>query len=137
MSYTTANIVLDAGREWFEIWVPQDPDRWVAPKLVFRDISEKPTFWIDTTGGIVNGDCYWLAAEKAEDTDLLWLACAVANSAFIEEFYDHRFNNKLYSGRRRFITQQALANQSMQLSSAISLLVMASIREALADKSRQ
>ncbi|HEV7423723.1 MAG TPA: type II restriction endonuclease subunit M, partial [Candidatus Paceibacterota bacterium] len=23
----------------------------------------------------------------------------------IEEFYDHSFNNKLYSGRRRFITQ--------------------------------
>ena len=97
--------VLDAGREWFEIWVPQDPDRWTAPKLVFRDISEKPTFWIDTAGRIVNGDCYWLACDPGVDEDLLWLACAVANSTFIEEFYDHRFNNKLYSGRRRFITQ--------------------------------
>ena len=97
--------VLDAGREWFEIWVPQDPDRWAAPKLVFRDISEKPTFWIDKAGSIVNGDCYWLACDRGEDSDLLWLACAVANSTFIEEFYDHRFNNKLYSGRRRFITQ--------------------------------
>lgn len=97
--------VLDAGREWFEIWVPQDPDRWAAPKLVFRDISEKPTFWIDTAGSIINGDCYWLASDRREDSDLLWLACAVANSTFIEEFYDHRFNNKLYSGRRRFITQ--------------------------------
>ncbi len=97
--------VLDAGREWFEIWVPQDPDRWAVPKLVFRDISEKPTFWIDAEGSIVNGDCYWLACDREEQSDLLWLACAVANSTFIEEFYDHRFNNKLYSGRRRFITQ--------------------------------
>ena len=72
---------------------------------MFRDISEKPTFWIDAEGSIVNGDCYWLACDRSEDSDLLWLACAVANSAFIEEFYDHRFNNKLYSGRRRFITQ--------------------------------
>lgn len=97
--------VLEAGRQWFEIWVPQDPSRWTAPKLVFRDISEEPTFWIDTEGGIVNGDCYWLSCERREDEDLLWLACAVANSNFIEEFYDHRFHNKLYSGRRRFITQ--------------------------------
>ena len=38
-------------------------------------------------------------------TDLLWLAAAVGNSTFIEHFYDHRFHNKLYAGRRRFITQ--------------------------------
>ena len=93
--------VIEAGREWYEIWVPQNPDDWRAPKLVFRDISEKPTFWMDLTGSVVNGDCYWLIA----DEDVLWLALAVANSTFIEHFYDHRFNNKLYGGRRRFITQ--------------------------------
>lgn len=97
--------VLEAGRQWYEIWVPQDPESWAAPKLVFRDISEKPTFWIDTEGGIVNGDCYWLTCERAESEHLLWLAAAVANSTFIEAFYDHCFNNKLYAGRRRFITQ--------------------------------
>ena len=37
--------------------------------------------------------------------DLLWLAAAVGNSKFIERFYDYRFPNKLYAGRRRFITQ--------------------------------
>lgn len=97
--------VTDAGRRWYEIWVPQDPQVWGAPKLVFRDISERPTFWIDLDGSVVNGDCYWLAAGRSDDTDLLWLACAVANSTFAESFYDHRFNNKLYAGRRRFITQ--------------------------------
>jgi len=97
--------VLDAGRKWYEIWVPQDPEAWALPKLVFRDISETPTFWIDLDGSIVNGDCYWLSPRRKEDADLLWLALAVANSSFIEAFYDHRFNNKLYAGRRRFITQ--------------------------------
>jgi len=97
--------VIEAGRRWYEIWVPQDPQAWIAPKLVFRDISERPTFWIDLDGSVVNGDCYWLAASREYDTDLLWLACAVANSTFSEAFYDHCFNNKLYSGRRRFITQ--------------------------------
>jgi tRNA1(Val) A37 N6-methylase TrmN6 len=93
--------VIEAGRQWYEIWVPQNPADWPGPKLVFRDISEQPTFWIDLEGTVVNGDCYWLTGEE----DLLWLAVGVANSTFIERFYDLRFNNKLYAGRRRFITQ--------------------------------
>lgn len=93
--------VIEAGREWYEIWVPQNPAAWRQPKLVFRDISEKPTFWMDLTGSVVNGDCYWITG----DEQLLWLALAVANSTFIERFYDHSFNNKLYARRRRFITQ--------------------------------
>lgn len=97
--------LIDAGRNWFELWVPQDPAAWPAPKLVFPDISDKPIFWIDTDGGVVNGECYWLCCENKSDEDLLWLALAIANSTFIEAFYDHKFNNKLYSGRRRFITQ--------------------------------
>lgn len=97
--------LIDSGRKWYELWVPQDPEAWAAPKIVFPDISDKPTFWIDTEGGIVNGECYWLQCENKDEQDLLWLAIAVANSTFIEAFYDHRFNNKLYAGRRRFITQ--------------------------------
>ena len=97
--------VVEAGRNWYEIWVPQDPDAWDQPKLVFRDIAEKPTFWIDLERSVVNGDCYWLACQNSSRSDLLWLAAAVANSTFIERFYDYRFNNKLYAGRRRFMTQ--------------------------------
>lgn len=97
--------LIEAGRKWYELWVPQDPAAWPSPKLVFPDISNKPIFWIDTDGGIVNGECYWLQCENKNEQDLLWLALAVANSSFIEAFYDHRFNNKLYAGRRRYITQ--------------------------------
>jgi adenine-specific DNA-methyltransferase len=97
--------ILEAGRLWYEIWVPQDPGAWRSPKLVFRDICETPTFWIDLDGTIVNGDCYWLSLKPGMEADLLWLALAVANSSFIEVFYDHSFHNKLYAGRRRFITQ--------------------------------
>jgi adenine-specific DNA-methyltransferase len=97
--------VIEAGRRWYELWVPQDPDAWSRPKLVFPDISTKPIFWIDTGGGVVNGECYWMQCQNESEQDLLWLALAVANSTFIEAFYDHRFNNKLYAGRRRFITQ--------------------------------
>ena len=96
--------VTKSGRNWFEIWVPQNPSLWAVPKLVFPDISEKPMFWMSLDGEIINGDCYWLAAAP-DQIDLLWLALAVANSTFSEAFYDHAFNNKLYAGRRRFMTQ--------------------------------
>lgn len=93
-----------AGREWFEIWVPQEPSTWDHPKIVFKDISVKPTFWLETEGSIVNGDCYWFTFGN-KLTDLYWLTLGVFNSAFIERFYDTHFANKLYSGRRRFMTQ--------------------------------
>lgn len=116
--------VMEGGRHWYEIWVPQDPARWALPKLVFRDIAETPTFWVDLEGSVVNGDCYWLAAETPEAEDLLWLAAAVANSSFIERFYDENFQNKLYAGRRRFITQYVerfpLPDPALPLSQAIA-----------------
>lgn len=99
------NYVIEAGRKWYEIWVPQDPNAWNRSKLVFRDITAEPTFWIDQEAAVVNGDCYWIMCKDETQVDLLWLAAAVGNSKFIERFYDYRFPNKLYAGRRRFITQ--------------------------------
>ena len=97
--------VTKAGRQWFEIWVPQQPALWAKPKVFFPDISERPVFAMSLGGEIVQGDCYWFAAESEAKGDWLWLALAVANSRFIEAYYDHAFNNRLYSGRRRFLTQ--------------------------------
>ncbi|MBC8011149.1 MAG: N-6 DNA methylase [Burkholderiales bacterium] len=97
--------VMKSGRHWFEIWVPQQPSLWAKPKLFFPDISERPVFAMSLGGEIIQGDCYWLAAESDAKADWLWLALAVANSRFIEAYYDHAFNNRLYAGRRRFLTQ--------------------------------
>ncbi len=96
--------VIEANRQWFEIWVPQDPSLWSKRKIVFRDITEHPTFWLDE-GHIVNGDCYWISVPDKLDQSVVWLALAVANSTFITEFYDRKFNNRLYAGRRRFQSQ--------------------------------
>ena len=53
----------------------------------------------------------------------LWLALGVGNSSFIEEFYDNNFNNKLYAGRRRFMTQYVekfpIPNPESEISKAI------------------
>lgn len=99
----------DSGREWFEIWVPQRPNLWRVPKLVFPDISERPRFALDRSGAVVNGDCYWISledlgvAERAER--LAYLLMGVANSALGLCYYDAVCGNRLYSGRRRWITQ--------------------------------
>ncbi len=99
------NYIKKANRNWYEIWVPQNPDSWKHRKIVFRDISEKPEFWLDETGAVVNGDCYWIDILPDITEDVIYLALAVANSQFIERYYDIKFNTKLYSGKRRYQTQ--------------------------------
>jgi len=94
-----------ANRRWYEIWVPQNPDSWKNRKIVFRDISDKPQFWLDETGAVVNGDCYWIDIDKKVPEDMIYLALAIANSTFIERYYDAVFNNKIYSGKRRYMSQ--------------------------------
>jgi len=97
--------VIAAGRRWYEIWVPQQPDDWARRKIVFPDISETPRFFLDDLGAIVNGDCYWITLLPGKRESLLFLMMAIANSRFIERYYDTMFNNRLYAGRRRFLTQ--------------------------------
>ena len=58
--------VLKAGRAWYEIWVPQQPDAWAGPKLVWPDISDRPKFFLDRSGSIVNGDCYCALVRRAK-----------------------------------------------------------------------
>lgn len=96
--------VVEGGREWWEIWVPQKPAAWAGLKIVFPDISVEGRFAIDRSGALVNGNCYWIPIEP-EHEDLAYLAVAVANSTLVLRYYDARFGNKLYAGRRRFISQ--------------------------------
>ena len=97
--------VVDAGREWFELWVPHHPERWSEPKIVAPDISAAPLFAYDRSGAVVNGDCYWLSLRPDQDPRAMLLILAVANSSLATRFYDNFCSNRLYSGRRRYITQ--------------------------------
>ena len=97
--------VIEGGRKWYEIWVPQNPGHWSEPRVVFPDIAEYPRFFFDSSGAVVNGDCYWITARPGRHSDWLMLMLAVANSTFIMKYYDVMFHNKLYSGRRRFMVQ--------------------------------
>jgi adenine-specific DNA-methyltransferase len=97
--------LIDAGRQWFELWVSHKPKHWCLPKLVFPDISLHPRFYFDKGGKIVNGNCYWIVATNESDVDKLFLIQGIANSKLMTKYHDLVFTNKLYSGRRRYFTQ--------------------------------
>jgi hypothetical protein len=97
--------LIEAGRQWYELWVSHKPDQWELPKLVFPDISLKPRFYFDEGGKIVNGNCYWIVATRIEDVDKLLLIQGISNSKLMTKYHDLVFNNKLYSGRRRYFSQ--------------------------------
>lgn len=97
--------LISAGRKWYEMWVPQNPALWKFPKIVFPDISVEAQFAYDESGAIVNGNCYWIVAKNDTEKDLLLLIQGIANSDLMSTYHDLCFNNKLYSGRRRYLSQ--------------------------------
>lgn len=97
--------LISAGRKWYEMWVPQNPALWEKPKLVFPDISIEAQFAYDESGAIVNGNCYWIVAQNDSEKDMLLLIQGIANSDLMSTYHDICFNNKLYSGRRRYLSQ--------------------------------
>ena len=97
--------LIKAGRKWYEYWVPQNPAFWELPKVVFPDISVRPRFCFDESGAVVNGNCYWMCAQNEEEISLLLLIEGISNSSVMIKYHDLCFNNKLYSGRRRYLAQ--------------------------------
>ena len=132
---TRRKYVIDAGRQWFEIWVPHQPTDWGKPKIVFPDIAEEPRFFLDSTGAVANGDCYWITLRAGFEPDWLFLILAVANSSFIKKYYDVTVHNKLYAGRRRFMTQYVKNFPLPRLSTPLGQQIVRLVREAV-DKDR-
>ena len=114
--------VTNSGRKWYEIWVAHHPDNWSLRKIAFPDISDSGNFFVADEGWVVNGDCYWIKLLPGIKEDWLLLMLAVANSSFILKFYDVRFHNKLYSGRRRFQSQYVERFPLPKLENASELL---------------
>jgi adenine-specific DNA-methyltransferase len=128
--------VVDSGRHWYEIWVPHQPAEWAKPKIVWPDISEQPKFFFDASGAIVNGDCYWIKLRPNVDPDWLYLMLAVANSEIATKFYDTMFHNKLYAGRRRFMTQYVKEFPLPELESKLGRQIVGLVKQ-LVEKSNK
>lgn len=122
--------VLKANREWYEIWVPQDPSAWLNPKVVFPDISSEARFLIDESGAIVDGNCYWIQA-KDNNNDILYLIVAVANSSLMKKYHSLAFQNVLYAGKRRYLTQYVSKYPIPDPTSAISRELIDYVKSAI------
>jgi hypothetical protein len=123
--------VIDGRRHWFEIWVPHSPADWAKKKVVFLDISEQPTFFLDESGAIVNGDCYWITLKPGFEDDWSYLILAVANSSFATKYYDVTFHNKLYAGRRRFMAQYVSQFPLPDLATQTSIAIVRDVKKLL------
>jgi methylase of polypeptide subunit release factors len=128
--------VIEAGRQWYEIWVPHNPLDWTRPKIASPDISEEPRFCFDPSGAIVNGDCYWMTLRPGFKSDWLLLLLAVANSSFVTRYYDIAFHNKLYAGRRRFMTQYIKKFPLPRLEAPVAQRIIQVVGERIAKKAR-
>ena len=121
--------LIDAGRQWFELWVSHKPHYWSYPKLVFPDISLNPRFYFDKGGKIVNGNCYWIVATDETDIDKLLLIQGVANTKLMTKYHDLVFANKLYSGRRRYFTQYVEKYPLPDVQAPISKEIIALVKQ--------
>jgi adenine-specific DNA-methyltransferase len=114
--------VIEAGRNWWEPWVPHHPWVWQQPRAVFPEIAERPLFSVDDSGAIANGTLFWAYPIAEGEPELLEAACAIANSAFATEFYDLLLGTRLYAGRRRWNAQHVGQLPFPGTDAAVSLL---------------
>lgn len=121
-----------SGREWFEIWVPQDPEKLLKPKIVFPDISERPRFAYDEKGMLVAGNAYWFSLNEGLTNDWNFLVLGMANSKLLEKYHDIKFQNKLYSSKRRYISQYVEQYPIPDFDSPISRRIIDLVKKVIA-----
>lgn len=92
-------------KQWYEIWVSHSLDEFRREKIVVPDISSEPRFLYDDKGLLVDGNCYWIVLKEHVPKDHIFLILGLCNSKFMEEYHDLIFQNKLYSGKRRYVSQ--------------------------------
>ncbi|MEM7454720.1 MAG: N-6 DNA methylase [Planctomycetota bacterium] len=128
--------IANSNREWFEIWVPHQPVDWAGLKIVWPDISVEPKFFLDESGAIVGGDSYWIKLNSGVSEDWLYLMLGVANSTIATEFYDTVFHNKLYAGRRRFMTQYVKEFPLPDLESAEARSIVRTVKKLVKKRTK-
>lgn len=132
---SSRSYINNAGRKWYEIWVPQDPKMWAKPKIVFPDISEKPRFAYDNSGKLVAGNAYWFSLNEGLSPDWNYLILGIANSHIMEKYHDIKFQNKLYSGKRRYISQYVEQYPIPDIDSHVSRVLINTVKKVLAGES--
>lgn len=92
----------DAGRNWYECWVPQHPDYFeVDNKIITPEMASRNSFALDTTGFFCIGSCYSILLE--EESPLLYrYLTGLLNSDLMEFYLKSDSSTQLYADRFRY-----------------------------------
>ncbi len=94
--------LLAAGRQWYEIWVHQDPEDFLtSTKIVTPDFSATNNFALDTRRFFCLGSCFViLLNDKSEDYNKFILG--LLNSRLMEFFHKRNSSTFIYANRFRY-----------------------------------
>ena len=92
----------DAGRNWYECWVPQHPDYFeVDNKIITPEMAPGNSFALDTTGFFCIGSCYSILIEEGTPTFYRYLT-GLLNSDLMEFYLKADSSTQLYADRFRY-----------------------------------
>ncbi|MHB8632769.1 MAG: Eco57I restriction-modification methylase domain-containing protein, partial [Thermoplasmatota archaeon] len=95
--------VKEAGRAWYEIWVPQSPGLFSPPKIVVPDISEGRRFALDLEGYFCLDSAYTIRLPSEASLPDYYAMVAWLNSEAVQLYVQTRLRNALYGNRLRFV----------------------------------
>ena len=92
----------DAGRNWYECWVPQHPNYFeVNHKIITPEMAPGNSFALDTSGFYCIGSCYSILL-KNDNPKLYHLLTGILNSQLAEFYLKANSSTQLYADRFRY-----------------------------------
>ena len=96
--------LIEAGRKWYEIWVPQKPETFQQPfKILTPDIKTRNTFALDTRGFMSGSSCFAILPKNQTKADSYYLL-GLLNSELLEFYHKVKASTFIYGGRYRYWT---------------------------------
>ena len=94
--------VLEAGRRWYEIWVPQKISHFTMPyKIITPDFSTHNQYALDTNGYWCGGNAFMIIPENQDKNWVLYIL-GLMNSSILEYFHKKASSTFIYAGRYRY-----------------------------------
>jgi len=95
--------VREAGRSWYEIWVPQTLSLMETPrKLVFPDFAIHNRFALDFAGRFVGASAGFAVPASTLEDDDLWYVLYMLNSPVYEYLHKRHFGTSILAKRYRY-----------------------------------
>lgn len=92
----------DAGRNWYECWVPQKPSYFeVENKIVTPELVSRNSFALDQNGFYCIGSCYSILLENNQERFYKYIL-GLLNSELIEFYLKANSSTQIYSEKFRY-----------------------------------